>query len=279
VGALTKAFDGNFYGATHFGGINNNGTIFRLSPSGAVTTVHQFSGLDGTSPSGTLLSASDGSLYGVTGTGGPNGSGTLFRMKIDGGGATLETLYAFNGGDGAGPLGVVETPDHTFYGVTGGGGSAGGGTLFRLLDFSLTTLHLFEPADGTHPSSVPIVGSDGKLYGTTITYGGAPNASGSVYAFDPAAPRAPVLNFTKTCHNEFDICLKPFNTAVGGTISLDWSTANVTACFASGAWRGQKPTGGDFTFVAAAPGVFTYRLTCVGRAGNVTATQTVTVIR
>ena len=140
------------------------------------------------------------------------------------------------------------------------------------------TLHLFKTQDGTDPSSAPVFGSDGRLYGTTIRYGGAPGASGSVYAFDLSAPRVPELHLSKTCYNEFNMCFRPFNTSVGGSVSLDWASANVSACRASGAWHGSQPIGGHFRFVATARGAFVYRLDCTGPNGPASAQVTLTVI-
>ena len=55
VGSLTLASDGNFYGITTFGGTSNNGTIFRMTPSGVVTPLHSFAGTDGDSPVGGVI--------------------------------------------------------------------------------------------------------------------------------------------------------------------------------------------------------------------------------
>jgi uncharacterized repeat protein (TIGR03803 family) len=42
---LTQAYDGNLYGTTTSGGSSGNGTIFRLVPNGALTTLHSFAGV------------------------------------------------------------------------------------------------------------------------------------------------------------------------------------------------------------------------------------------
>jgi len=277
-GALLLAADGNFYGTTSVGGANNKGTIFRMTPSGAITTLHSFSGGDdGATPYGSLVQGSDGRFYGGTGSGGSGGAGTAFAMTADG---TIATLHAFNGGDGTGPVGgLVQGSDGTLYGVSGGG-YLGYGTLFRISsDGQFMTLHLFSPPEGAGPVSTPIFGTDGRLYGTTIQYGGAPGASGSVYAFDLSAPRTPELHLTKTCINEFDKCFRPINTSVGQTVRLDWASANLGACMASGAWSGLRPTGGSYSFVTARAGVFVYKLDCDGPNGSAGAQVVLTVAR
>ena len=48
--ALIEASDGNFYGTTRRGG-DDRGTVFRMHPSGRVTTLHFFTCADGSEPS------------------------------------------------------------------------------------------------------------------------------------------------------------------------------------------------------------------------------------
>ena len=37
-----QATDGNLYGATNTGGVNNGGTLFKITPSGILTTIYNF---------------------------------------------------------------------------------------------------------------------------------------------------------------------------------------------------------------------------------------------
>jgi uncharacterized repeat protein (TIGR03803 family) len=64
---LVQAGDGNLYGTSFAGGLFDNGTLFRVTPAGAFTVLHMFSGGidDGAGVRG-LIQARDGNLYGTT---------------------------------------------------------------------------------------------------------------------------------------------------------------------------------------------------------------------
>ncbi len=82
-GALIQAADGNFYGSTFYGGPPGGGTVFSMTPAGALTSLYAFVGAaDGARPSDGLLQGPDGGFYGTTSTGGTNGGGTLFRLVL-----------------------------------------------------------------------------------------------------------------------------------------------------------------------------------------------------
>jgi uncharacterized repeat protein (TIGR03803 family) len=70
VAGLVQATDGNFYGTTQYGPSGYIfGTVFKITPSGVLTTLHSFTG--GTDGGGTvagLIQASDGNLYGTPGS-------------------------------------------------------------------------------------------------------------------------------------------------------------------------------------------------------------------
>src|SRR5579871_6792918 len=75
VGQLA-VYGGQFYGMTRYG-INNNGSIFKMTSAGLVTTLHEFSGSDGAFPNAGLIYV-EGNFYGVTPTGGTNAYGNIF---------------------------------------------------------------------------------------------------------------------------------------------------------------------------------------------------------
>ena len=68
---------GNLFGTTSGGGSSNDGTVFKVTPTGVETVLHSFnSGADGFSPRASLLLDANGSLYGTTLYGGAFGDGT-----------------------------------------------------------------------------------------------------------------------------------------------------------------------------------------------------------
>lgn len=83
---LIQAKNGNFYGITNYGGSGsgaNVGTIFELTTDGIFTTVHNFTGSDGSGPNPPLVQAPDGSFYGTTSGGGGFGTyGTIFKTQF-----------------------------------------------------------------------------------------------------------------------------------------------------------------------------------------------------
>jgi uncharacterized repeat protein (TIGR03803 family) len=131
---LVQASNGNFYGTTEYGGVNGYGTVFKITPSGTLTTLHSFDGTDGSAPYAGLIQATDGNLYGTTYYGGVNGYGTVFKITPSG---TLTTLYSFcsksNCTDGSNSYaGLVQDTNGTFYGTTQAGGASSYGTVFSL---------------------------------------------------------------------------------------------------------------------------------------------------
>src|SRR5256885_2372616 len=129
---LIQATDGNFYGTTHFGGLSDSGTVFRMTPAGAVTMLHLFAGgpSDGAYPDG-LIQTSDGNLDGTTSAGGGAfGHGTVFHVT---GGGDVTLLHSFNSTDGSSPLaGLMRTSGGHLYGTTFAGGTSGSGVVFHI---------------------------------------------------------------------------------------------------------------------------------------------------
>jgi uncharacterized repeat protein (TIGR03803 family) len=133
-GPLIQATDGNFYGTTATGGATGDGTVFRITPAGQLTTLVEFTGRRGKNrgmrPVGALYQADDGHLYGTTSFGGASNYGTAFRMTLDG---QLTTVAELDFKDGAYPeTGFVKGSDANLYTATALGGNFGAGAVFRL---------------------------------------------------------------------------------------------------------------------------------------------------
>jgi uncharacterized repeat protein (TIGR03803 family) len=175
--ALIQASNGDFYGTTAFGGHiacsqdqYGCGTFFKITASGAMTTLHKFSGTDGFFVDG-LAQATDGNFYGTTSSGGANdtgcagGCGTVFEITP---GGTLTTLHNFcaqtNCADGSGPTGLVQGTNGTFYGTTPFGGAGSQGIVYSL-SVGLGAFVETEPTSGKVGASVIILGNN--LTGTT----------------------------------------------------------------------------------------------------------------
>ncbi len=199
---VTQATDGNFYGTTGFGGPNFEGNIFRMTPSGEITNIHNFCGLpncaDGWAGSWPPILAPDGNLYGVTSgqtVDGVTYGQTLYRLTVDG---EFTNLFPICGSDCSYPLGITLARDGSFYGVSGGGGASDSGTIFRVsLTGQYTVLHSFcslpNCTDGYYALYPPIQGNDGNFYGTTEV-GGSEN-TGAVYRLTPSGTYTVIHNF------------------------------------------------------------------------------------
>jgi uncharacterized repeat protein (TIGR03803 family) len=195
VGPLIQGSDGNIYGTTHAGGNNSCtdgcGTVFKITLSGKLTTLHSFDTTDGDYPYGGLVEGPPGTFYGTTGGGGVNNVGTVFGMTA---GGKLTTLHSFDVSDGATPYALMLGSDGNFYGTTSTGGSDSRGTVFELTPAGLlTTLHNFAGPDGALVYSGLLQRTNGLFYGTTY-FGGRDN-DGVVFSLN--AGLGPFVTFVQ----------------------------------------------------------------------------------
>jgi uncharacterized repeat protein (TIGR03803 family) len=124
-------------GTTLGGGTSGYGTVFQLTPSGALNVLHSFiGGGDGAYPEAGLIADMAGNLYGTTYGGGAGGQGTVFQLTPAG---TLYVLYSFTGGSDGGRPGadLIADAAGNLYGTTSSGGATascpgGCGTVFEL---------------------------------------------------------------------------------------------------------------------------------------------------
>src|SRR6267378_3693902 len=190
---LTLGPGGEYYGTTAFGGANNFGTVFSITPSGTFKSLHSFSGAgEGQNPSAGLTMGSDGALYGTTVAGGDIGQGSVFKLTPAG---VVTVLHSFNVTDGANPeAGLLQASDGKIYGTTFFGGLHGEGAIFSITtDGTVTTLYSFpsfDHVDGANPFGL-MQHTDGKFYGTTSEGGTSINCDsfdsigcGTVFSLD-----------------------------------------------------------------------------------------------
>jgi uncharacterized repeat protein (TIGR03803 family) len=187
------------------GGPGNGGTVFKLTPAGALHVLRNFTldGATGSGPVGTLALGPDGNFYGATysSSSSNNYFGTLFKITP---GGTLTTFYTFclkyGCPDGSQPYSSpILGRDGNFYGITYSGGAYGGGTVYKITpQGKLTTLHSFgEFAGGPASPTAPLVqGKDGNLYGTTSQAGA--NNYGTVYKVTLSGALTVLHNFNGT---------------------------------------------------------------------------------
>jgi uncharacterized repeat protein (TIGR03803 family) len=180
---LVQGADGTLYGTARHGGTGGLGTLFKLQPDGdGFTVLRSLGAADGSYPEASLLVGADGALYGTALQGGTSSFGTIFKLQADGTGFTV--LRSFAGADGRLPsAGLVQGSNGTLYGTTSEGGTNGLGTVFKLqpdgTGFGL--LHSFTFSDGSQPQAGVILGTDGRLYGTTA-FGGAFSNQGAAFS-------------------------------------------------------------------------------------------------
>ena len=233
--ALTLGCDGNFYGTTSVGGAtfineetNGYGTIFKMTPTGALTTLFSFNGNNGGYPESALLQADDGNLYGTTYSGGINDAGTVFKITTNG---DFASLVSFDGGnDALGQAALVQGSDGNFYGTTSTGSSDG--SIFQMTPAGfLTNIKTFNALNGSYPARLTL-GTDGDFYGITQD-NGSPGfginvgASGTIFRL--SFPQQPIIH--PSVETNGTIFLQ-WNSVSGQKYQLQYST-NLT----SAAWH------------------------------------------
>lgn len=207
---LTLGPGGQFYGTTHFGGLDDTGTVFKFDPVAlGLTVMHSFSGLspDGGVPIGALTLGSDGLLWSTTATAtngdDPTYYGTVFKIRPTSPYAL--TSYGFSGLAEQGyysmpQAGLIQASDGKFYGTTGNGAfySITESGVFGELGVYPTTLAT------TGPLAVPLQGSSGDIY--TTTSDGGPTSFGNsdigaIYAYSASLPKPkPVVSWFLPTH-------------------------------------------------------------------------------
>lgn len=202
---IAQGRDGAMYTTSQQGFTGGQGDVFKITPQGNVTVMHEFKGPEGEVPIGGLTLATDGKFYGTTSSGGAFGFGTIFSITA---GGTLQTLYSFRDKkDGSVPQAApIEGEDGDFYGVSSSCTGLGEnnrcltenankfGAVYKITaKGKFRTLHTFNGRDGGNPIGHLLQASDGKFYGTTVD-GGAHNL-GVIFRISPSGEFKVLFNF------------------------------------------------------------------------------------
>ncbi|HEU4893464.1 MAG TPA: choice-of-anchor tandem repeat GloVer-containing protein [Vicinamibacterales bacterium] len=167
-------------------------SVFRVTVSGARTTIRSFSTYEGMAIDG-VIKTSDGRLFGFAVNGGVTSRGTVFAMTDTG---TLTGLNPFITGDEPSePVGPLVTgSDGSVFGLSCRGGWLNAGTVYkRSAAGVVTTLHSFFFLDGACPYAL-IRGSDGHLYGAAIL--GGLGGAGTIFRVSETGDFSLVHTFT-----------------------------------------------------------------------------------
>ena len=186
-GKLLLATDGNLYDSTAFGGPNNAGTVFRISPPGSTfSNLYSFSDTTGWQAGG-LLETADGWLYGSTSLG---ANQIIFKINFAG---DLQTVTNLTQSTGFGLLPLILMRDGSIWGPASSGGAYNRGTIVKLsTNDLLSVVTSFGQKDGSEPRGL-IEGIDGNLYGVTF-YGGK-HGLGTMFKVTPQGELGTIADF------------------------------------------------------------------------------------
>jgi uncharacterized repeat protein (TIGR03803 family) len=180
VANVTFDSAGNLWGTTLYGGSNNVGTVFRLTPSvngWTETVLHSFGhGYDGANPYAGVILDLAGNVYGTTYAGGRNNLGTVFELRAPSWTEGILHNFGSISSDGNFPDAPLTLDVYgNLWGTTlqGGRGNSSGTVFWLTLSNGYWVEHkiLFGGGNnaGRYPSGAVVLDASGNAYGTTQT--------------------------------------------------------------------------------------------------------------
>ncbi|MGA9904246.1 MAG: choice-of-anchor tandem repeat GloVer-containing protein [Terriglobales bacterium] len=166
ISGLVMDAMGNVYGVTQWGGEQNTGTVFELSPTGVeqvIASINSWGAGLTMDTAGNIFGAEISAVFELS----PNGEGG-WNSKV------IHTFSGFQGEDVyiSGTLALDN--DGNLYGTTNNGGRHNGGTVYKLSAgengrWTYTLLHSFDALkNGIGPVGGVVLDSARNIYGTTI---------------------------------------------------------------------------------------------------------------
>lgn len=191
-GALIQGFDGNLYGTTTVNAVYfEGGTVFLMTPGGAITTLHNLSLSDGGVPTALVLNA-NGTFYGTACCGTTSNWGAAFNISARG---EFTVLASFDSTTGSPDAAILAT-NGNYYGTTLNGGVSGSGSVFKMTPTgTLTTLYSFCTETNCPDQGTPdalVQGIDGNFYGTGT---GGNSGRGTVFKISPSGALMTLYSF------------------------------------------------------------------------------------
>tara|TARA_R110002096_G_scaffold407290_1_gene605728 strand:- start:14066 stop:16987 length:2922 start_codon:yes stop_codon:yes gene_type:complete len=188
---LIRASNGNLYGLTEAGGINNDGVLYEFNPNSGllIKRIDFEANITGSSPQSGLVEANNGKLYGTCMRGALSDDGSLFEYDITTNqlvkkvdlGAAFQFIIRFKYIPE-----LIQAKNGKLYGTTDRAGLRNLGTIFSYdinnekidveVDFSTA------PNGGT-PNGSLVQASSGMLYGLTSI--GGINNDGVIFEINP----------------------------------------------------------------------------------------------
>jgi uncharacterized repeat protein (TIGR03803 family) len=275
-GSLVLDPAGNVYGVTSLGGEFANGTVYKVTATGAESVLYNFTGgSDGRGPNGGMARDSLGNLYGTTTGGGAYDYGVVFKLTPAGSESVLHSFEAnlTNGQpDGASPTSnLTQDSSGNLYGTTLAGGAFSRdcehvicGTVFEVTaSGSESVLYSFKgpPFDGAYSADGGLLRDiSGNLYGVTEL--GGTNDYGVVFRLTPEGTESVLLNFNGTTGGGFpldglamDAAGNLYGTTVGGGSGIDCDSAGCGVLFEL-TTAGREIVLHDFTLMSPSDGAY-----------------------